>query len=304
MQKSVVNLSGSIVGEIGTEGRAKLTGTNYSLDGSGGYCWTSDTSSMINVSATISSNVRSERNSIQLFAYSTESNGVPTAIGKSVLMVVQSTIPQDPIAYEGSCVWLANIAQPNTSYVDSMVAVTGSAWIDKTSSSTWMDFGKYRMYYKKAADSVWIPINNFVSTEVRNNNVLATWNTHGLAAGSYNLRLVVYDNWTDSAEAVKAVTLLPSMLLSANENSFMEQNVSIYPNPSQGMFQIQINNGQLPIDSYELSIYNMMGEKIYQSTIQQLNNSAIDLREAKEGIYSLGIKTSEGVLSKKIVVAR
>src|ERR1035437_4084922 len=200
MQKSVVNLSGSIVGEIGTEGSSKLTGTNYSLDGSGGYCWTSDTSFMVNVSATVASNVRSEKNSIQLFAYSTESGGAPTAIGKSVLMVIQSTIPQDPIAYEGSCVWLANIAQPTTSYVDSMISVTGSAWINKTAISTWMGFGKYRMYYKKSADTIWTHINNFVTTSV-SNNLLATWNTHGLAAGAYNLRLVVYDNWGDSVDA-------------------------------------------------------------------------------------------------------
>jgi len=295
MQKSVVNLSGSIVGEIGTEGKSKLTGTNYSLDGSGGYCWTSDTSSMVNVSATIASNVRSEKNSIQLFAYSTESSGAPTAIGKSVLIVVQSTIPQDPIPYEGSCVWLANIAQPTTSYVDSMVAVTGSAWIDKTPISTWMDFGKHHMWYKKAADTIWTHINNFVTAEVRN-NVLCTWNTHGLAAGAYNLRLVLYDNWGDSVEAVKAVTLLPAILLSANDNTLGEMNVNVYPNPSNSQFTV--SGLRFPV---QLQVYNIVGEKIYSTTVDS-KQETVNLSSQPNGIYFLQIKSSEGMLTKKIEV--
>ena len=55
MQSSVVNLSGSIVGEIGTEGTSKLTGTGYVVDGSGGYCWSSDFSFLINSNTTVTS---------------------------------------------------------------------------------------------------------------------------------------------------------------------------------------------------------------------------------------------------------
>ena len=79
-----------------------------------------------------------------------------------------------------------------------------------------MDFGSYRVWYQKSGDTVWTAINNPVFTKV-DNNILASWNTHGLTAGAYVLRLDMRDNLTDTVDAIKGVNLLPEILLSDGE---------------------------------------------------------------------------------------
>ncbi|MBI3502649.1 MAG: T9SS type A sorting domain-containing protein [Bacteroidetes bacterium] len=52
-----------------------------------------------------------------------------------------------------------------------------------------------------------------------------------------------------------------------------------------------------------LEIFNVFGERVY-STIQPSNHSTIDLSNQPPGIYFLRIGTSEGIISKKLVVVK
>ncbi|TAL58143.1 MAG: T9SS type A sorting domain-containing protein, partial [Bacteroidetes bacterium] len=294
-----INISGCIVGEVGAFGHSKVNGTNYWVDGSGGYCFSSDTSSLFNGFCSVSSHVRSERNSIQMFAYSTQNNGMTSAIGSSVLIVVQSTLPQDPVPYEKSCVWMAIISQPSTAYVDSVVPVVGSAWIDKTNVSPWMDFGSSRVWYQKTGDTIWKTVNNAVVQEIRS-STLALWNTNGLTPGSYNLRLMLFDNWGDSVEAIKSVNLLPAILLSADEEPSSEIPISIYPNPASGEFDVQCL--VFNVRNVELRIYDVFGKIIFQSNISSpTSHISCDL---PDGIYFLQIQSKDFIQTKKITIIR
>ena len=112
MEDTKLNISGCILGEIGSEGNSKVTGTSFYVDGSGGYFWSGDKSFIVAGWSTATTYVRSQNNSIFLFGYSALTNGIASAIGNSVLIVVQSSLPQDPIALDGSVAWFANINQP------------------------------------------------------------------------------------------------------------------------------------------------------------------------------------------------
>lgn len=72
----------------------------------------------------------------------------------------------------------------------------------------------------------------------------------------------------------------------------------ISPNPSRGKFKIEMENEQLKGEKISLEIYNVMGEKIYHSTVQQLNNTKIDISEKPNGIYLLIISSDK---EKKII---
>ena|ERR1035437_2001047 len=78
-------------------------------------------------------------------------------------------------------------------------------------------------------------------------------------------------------------------------------NVSISPNPTSGAFQIQMDNRKLSIENYQLAIYNVLGECIYQHTGSS-SNLQIDLSEAKNGIYFLQLKTEQGMATKKLII--
>jgi 3',5'-cyclic AMP phosphodiesterase CpdA len=79
--------------------------------------------------------------------------------------------------------------------------------------------------------------------------------------------------------------------------------VSVYPNPSKGIFQV---SGLLPQISGSLSvapaleIFNVLGEKVY-SAIVNANQETVSL-DVPVGIYFLYIKTTQGTAVQKLVI--
>jgi hypothetical protein len=72
--------------------------------------------------------------------------------------------------------------------------------------------------------------------------------------------------------------------------------MQVYPNPVSGKFTLSSE-----ITKGEIEIYNMMGEKVYQSAI--INpKSEIDLSNQTNGIYFARIYDGQTILSTKIVI--
>jgi hypothetical protein len=82
----------------------------------------------------------------------------------------------------------------------------------------------------------------------------------------------------------------------------LNNNIAIYPNPGNGKFTIQIGNGQLPINNYQLSIYNVFGEKVYSTIIN--NNSSIINLDLPTEIYFLQLKIGQSTAIKKLIINR
>ncbi|MDO9185394.1 MAG: T9SS type A sorting domain-containing protein [Bacteroidia bacterium] len=79
--------------------------------------------------------------------------------------------------------------------------------------------------------------------------------------------------------------------------------ISVYPNPGNGKFKIQIDNGH---DNYQLSIYNILGEKIYTSPLTPLSNwrgagGEVDLSQQPNGIYIVRVNGSKQSLNYRII---
>ncbi|MBI3501253.1 MAG: T9SS type A sorting domain-containing protein [Bacteroidetes bacterium] len=89
-----------------------------------------------------------------------------------------------------------------------------------------------------------------------------------------------------------------------NEMTNDELQMTIYPNPTSGLFEIQVGNGQSAAgNEYKIEIYNVFGEKVTRSVIPSgARNLTIDLSQAPGGIYFLHIKTEQGIANKKIII--
>lgn len=74
-------------------------------------------------------------------------------------------------------------------------------------------------------------------------------------------------------------------------------NISIFPNPSFGIFNLQKNK----FENMQIKIYNDYGKCIYQQIIQSANQQ-IDLSMQPNGIYFLNIETKNETVSKKIII--
>jgi hypothetical protein len=301
--KSVINVTGCIAGEIGAENSSRIYGSDYVVDGSGGYHWTTDTSVAFTGNATVYSFVRSEKNSIFLFAYGNIGNsGGASAIDKSLLIVVQSLLPSDPTATAGSAAEFDNINQPGMLFADSIAPVYGSSWIHRGPTSNWMYFKNWQLFYHSADSSNWIPI-TAPDTNPVSNSLLANWNTHSLVSGSYDLDLRLTDTWNNKTDAVIAVTLYPA-ILGIKEASVLNH-IALYPNPAQDVLNIGITS---PVNqNVAVELDDISGKCALTKPCTLISgNNLIRLNTAglSEGAYICRIITPHGVATRHISVVR
>jgi len=85
-----------------------------------------------------------------------------------------------------------------------------------------------------------------------------------------------------------------------NKLSLINNNISIYPNPTSGQFTIKTIANQ---NGYTVNIYNIVGENIYQSVLNN-TQTEINLTAQPDGMYFVYLKSDEGVEVEKVVVAR
>ena len=71
-------------------------------------------------------------------------------------------------------------------------------------------------------------------------------------------------------------------------NSFMDENLKIFPNPSNGVFTVKTT-----ITNSSYKIHNLIGQTIKSGLINNGENS-IDIRNSKDGIYFITIESTNG----------
>lgn len=76
-------------------------------------------------------------------------------------------------------------------------------------------------------------------------------------------------------------------------------NIVISPNPTNGKFTIQIIDSKLIADNSKLTISNVQGEIVYQSTINK--KCEIDISELASGLYIVSVNSGTKVYHQKLV---
>jgi hypothetical protein len=299
-----VEVEGCILGEIGVMGQSSVNALNHFIDGSGGYLWAVDTTLLVSGMSSLTTSIRSSGNSIVILAYSAMLNGSAMALDNSVLMLIQSSIPEQPVFDEGSVVWMGNITGPLKGFVNSQVAIFGSAWIDKGELSNLMDFESYDVFFQKEPDTAWIQIGNTVYEEVRD-DTLVTWNTGGLTPGAYILRLDLNDNIGNTAILHKSITLLPEVL-SINDPAGNNIPLFLYPNPAKGNLMIEYKLKEN--DEIQLTVLDISGrelDKIFEGFSGSGNHTILfNTHKLENGIYICRLTTDTGVIYRKFIILR
>ncbi|ESU29059.1 hypothetical protein FLJC2902T_10960 [Flavobacterium limnosediminis JC2902] len=88
--------------------------------------------------------------------------------------------------------------------------------------------------------------------------------------------------------------------LGVDENLFTED-ILVYPIPSKNYVTVEIKNN---IAIAELSVYNLLGQKLENITVRQNDNKIeINMNDCPKGIYHLSVKKDDGQLfTKKIIL--
>jgi hypothetical protein len=77
----------------------------------------------------------------------------------------------------------------------------------------------------------------------------------------------------------------------------LKSNISIYPNPSNGVFVIELD-----IDTkYDVNIYNVLGQTVYTTSTNSMITQ-VDLSSLDKGVYTIEIGGLKAVYKEKVVV--
>ncbi|HYV90569.1 MAG TPA: PKD domain-containing protein [Chitinophagales bacterium] len=85
-----------------------------------------------------------------------------------------------------------------------------------------------------------------------------------------------------------------------------DANISIYPNPSDGNFMVELSNG-LIAGQVSIDVVNSLGQKVFsieeKITATDIKKE-IDLSDVARGVYFIGIKTENEFVRKKILLTK
>lgn len=88
--------------------------------------------------------------------------------------------------------------------------------------------------------------------------------------------------------------------VSIAENSVPKSEMLLYPNPVSGNLNLTLIN-QLPETAKTISIYNSLGELVYNQEIHK-NSFTLSTADWAKGLYSCNIKSNQQTISKKFIV--
>ena len=282
---SAVLIDSCVLGEVGAQQHASIQAGNTVVDGSGGYFWSTDSTTVFGIGTLCYTTCRSEKQSTFVLGYSWLPFMPPTAVQQSTLIAVQNNLAFDPLPYNGGVVWMAALEQPDTAAVNMQLPVNGSAWIDQGPDGNPTAFGSYSLAYQFPAQSPqWNAITTNAATEVRH-APLAVWNTTGLQPGTYVLKLTLYTATGDSVEAFNPIVLMsnPLGLPATQANTF-----SVWPNPAGNVVYVDAPAAAL------VRVYDMQGREVLVQQVGAARPFAVQLGELEAGVYLL--RVGDGVV--------
>jgi hypothetical protein len=89
----------------------------------------------------------------------------------------------------------------------------------------------------------------------------------------------------------KSIFRLNNSVLSNSELQFSDKSIVLYPNPSNGIFNIQTTE-----NINKIAVYNTLGQKVLEG-----NTLTIDLTNQPTGIYFTELVSSQGKSIQKII---
>ncbi len=90
------------------------------------------------------------------------------------------------------------------------------------------------------------------------------------------------------------LTALTSIASFANNNS-----VSVYPNPSNGMFSIEVNN----LEKQTMQVFDVTGKLVLSQVIQR-GKTNIDASSLPNGVYNINIISNGNIVNQRLVITK
>ena len=143
------------------------------------------------------------------------------------------------------------------------------------------------------------------ATWANGTNELAIWGETYTCSSTSSL---AYEMWSDntwhsftSLYTVNVdMAIFPDICITVGENDMItDNNVFVFPNPASNAFTIDFSGNQQK--DVIVSVYNMIGKLVKSISLNSITDKMfIDMSSETTGIYIVNIKTSQGIIIKKL----
>jgi large repetitive protein len=132
----------------------------------------------------------------------------------------------------------------------------------------------------------------------------------GIPAGANSVQYRVDVAWANSCDPTAKVAqsivnttksntkdfviLIPTSIDSQNE---ILNSISLYPNPTKDVFDIELKAG---IESFDVEIYSQLGSLLKSNHLTYTDKTSVDISEFSAGLYYVVVKTQMGSVTKRI----
>ena len=125
-------------------------------------------------------------------------------------------------------------------------------------------------------------------------SIVYWWNMAGL----YTFKYYTAGNGTFTTQTYNSFIQcgIPATL---EEPTTPLQAFDVYPNPSQGAFQIMLPAGTSPNEISKVTLYDLSGKRVYESNVF---TNRILTSSLSEGVYIIQVRMGESSVSKKVLV--
>ena len=182
--------------------------------------------------------------------------------------------------------------------VDNEVLLNWDAAVDNETPSAGLTYNAY--IRNESGEIIWnsmSDINNgfrLIPT-IGNANQSLSWTIGDLADGNYFWSVQALDNCFKGSEFAAEENFTIGTI---GYESQIETNISVFPNPSTGLFKIRLNQ----VNNFDrLRITDISGKEIYSISDFQKDLS-VDLRKFGEGIYIMNLNSDNMNFVKRIIV--
>jgi N-acetylneuraminic acid mutarotase len=140
-------------------------------------------------------------------------------------------------------------------------------------------------WYYSSKTNTWTPVATLTG--------VGRWTGVSFSIGDRGYIGTGYDSVNDYLEDYWEYT--PSVFSGVASFAKQTGGISVYPNPSNGQFNLQITNYEVGIKNIE--VYNILGEKVYSNPFAIHNSQfTIDLSSQPSGIYLYRVMAEDGNL--------
>ena len=95
------------------------------------------------------------------------------------------------------------------------------------------------------------------------------------------------------------IARLNSLVTPVEHASFLNEFISIYPNPSTGIFNLQIPD--FSGNEYYIEVFSSAGQQVNGFIISK-NNLRFDLSGYQKGVYFIQVNTNKNIYTSKVIL--